>query len=312
MITPNRAGKVRRILTNSKKQNSVVIIVLSVALVIVSALAIFFAVTTYKAKKDEVVAQVGDAKITKDELYTVLAKINGESALDSLINHKIIALELEKKNLTVTDEEIDQELKKIMNEIGGEEAFNQMLAYYSYTKEDFVKDIKSNTGIRKLLEPDIKITEDEMKEYFEQNKASFNQEEQVKASHILVDDEEKAKEVKAKLDAGEDFATLAKEYSTDTGSKENGGDLGYFGKDAMVKEFSDAAFALEVNAVSGPVKSKFGYHIIKVVDKKAAAEATYEANKDKVKETIMENKISSEATTWLNKKKEEYKIEKFL
>jgi len=299
-------------LTNSKKQRDLLITVLSVSLVVVSALAIFFAITTYKAKKDTVVARVGDTKITKDELYNTLAKHNGESALDSLINYKIIDLELKKNNLEVTDEEIQEELKKVKEQTGGEETFNQMLAYYSYTEADFKNDIKYNTGIRKLLEPTIEITEDEMKKYFEENKANYDQAEQVRASHILVADEATAKEVKAKLEAGEDFAKLAKEYSTDTGTKENGGDLGYFTKSDMVEEFSNAAFALEVNAISGPVKSKYGYHIIKVVDKKAAVEATYEDSKDEVKEAILEEKISEKANTWISEKKQEYKIEKML
>lgn len=312
MVPQNRLGKVRKVLTNSKKQRDLLITVLSVSLVVVSALAIFFAITTYKAKKDTVVARVGDTKITKDELYNTLAKHNGESALDSLINYKIIDLELKKNNLEVTDEEIQEELKKVKEQTGGEETFNQMLAYYSYTEADFKNDIKYNTGIRKLLEPTIEITEDEMKKYFEENKANYDQAEQVRASHILVADEATAKEVKAKLEAGEDFAKLAKEYSTDTGTKENGGDLGYFTKSDMVEEFSNAAFALEVNAISGPVKSKYGYHIIKVVDKKAAVEATYEDSKDEVKEAILEEKISEKANTWISEKKQEYKIEKML
>lgn len=302
----------RRILNNSKNKKDVVIFALSIALVVVSAVALFFVLSTYKAKKDNIVARVGDAEITKEELFEVLSKVNGESALDSIINYKIIDLELEKNKLTVTDEEVEKELKKIIEDAGGREAFDQMLAYYSYTEEDFKKDIRSNTGIRKLIEPNIKVTEEEMKKFFEENKASFDQQEQVKASHILVDDEETAKEIKSKLDKGEDFAKLAKEYSKDTGTKEEGGDLGYFTKDSMVKEFADVAFALEVNKISGSVKSQYGYHIIKVVDKKAAVEATYEDNKDKVKETITEQKIAAEAETWFENKKEEYKIEKFL
>ncbi|NLP28249.1 MAG: foldase [Clostridia bacterium] len=299
-------------MNNSKNKKDVVIFALSIALVVVSAVALFFVLSTYKAKKDNIVARVGDAEITKEELFEVLSKVNGESALDSIINYKIIDLELEKNKLTVTDEEVEKELKKIIEDAGGREAFDQMLAYYSYTEEDFKKDIRSNTGIRKLIEPNIKVTEEEMKKFFEENKASFDQQEQVKASHILVDDEETAKEIKSKLDKGEDFAKLAKEYSKDTGTKEEGGDLGYFTKDSMVKEFADVAFALEVNKISGSVKSQYGYHIIKVVDKKAAVEATYEDNKDKVKETITEQKIAAEAETWFENKKEEYKIEKFL
>ncbi len=89
---------------------------------------------------------------------------------------------------------------------------------------------------------------------------------QISARHILVADEATATEVKTKIDAGEDFAELAKTYSTDPGSASNGGDLGYFGKGAMVPEFEAAAFALTVGAVSEPVQTSYGYHIIKLED----------------------------------------------
>ncbi|MBI5223275.1 peptidylprolyl isomerase [Candidatus Micrarchaeota archaeon] len=90
---------------------------------------------------------------------------------------------------------------------------------------------------------------------------------EVKASHILVKDEATARRVKSELDAGGDFANLAKKYST-CPSKEKGGDLGFFGKGRMVAEFEKAAFSLEVGKVSAPVKTKFGYHLIKVTAKK--------------------------------------------
>ncbi|MFK4996750.1 peptidylprolyl isomerase [Bacillus sp. N9] len=107
-----------------------------------------------------------------------------------------------------------------------------------------------------------------MKEYFEENKEKFNEEEQVQASHILVEDEKTAKEVKEKLDAGEDFAKLAAEYSTDESNAENGGKLGYFGRGKMVKEFEDVAFSMKKGEISDPVKTEHGYHIIKLTDKK--------------------------------------------
>ena len=89
----------------------------------------------------------------------------------------------------------------------------------------------------------------------------------IRASHILVESEERAKSLRGDLDGGADFANLAKEHSK-CPSKENGGDLGFFGKGMMVKEFEDAAFALDVGQVSGPVRTQFGYHLIKVTEKK--------------------------------------------
>ena len=144
--------------------------------------------------------------------------------------------------------------------------------------------------------------------YFEENKDSLGQAEQVEASHILVEDKATAEKVLKKLKNGGDFAELAKEYSTDEGSAANGGSLGYFGKGEMVAEFEDVAFKLEVGKISEPVKTEYGYHIIKVTNKKEAKEATLKDSKEQIKETLLTEKLQTEYATWLQKKEEEYKI----
>jgi parvulin-like peptidyl-prolyl isomerase len=104
----------------------------------------------------------------------------------------------------------------------------------------------------------------------------------VHARHILVETEDEAKKVLERIQAGEDFAAVAKELSTDTGSKEEGGDLGWFPRGMMVTEFEDAAFALEAGQTSEPVKSSFGYHIINVIERdpnRALDEASLESKK---------------------------------
>ena len=184
-------------------------------------------------------------------------------------------LEVEKLNIEITDAEMDAELAEMQDYYGGEEEFNTFLTYVGYSLDDIKNNIETSIKYEKILEPYIEITEKEMKEYFETNKALFNQTEQVKARHILVETKEQADEVKSKLNNGEDFAELAKEYSKD-GSSEKGGDLGYFGRGEMVAPFEEAAFSMEVNEISEPVESQWGFHIIKVEDYKEAKEAVYE------------------------------------
>ena len=111
-------------------------------------------------------------------------------------------------------------------------------------------------------------TDEAVAAYYEENKERYARE-MVKAKHILVKEQATADEVKAKLDAGGEFAALAKEYSTDPGSKRRGGDLGWFTKERMVKPFSDAAFGMEKGSISAPVESKFGFHVIQVDDKRS-------------------------------------------
>ncbi|MEH7546560.1 peptidylprolyl isomerase [Neobacillus vireti] len=267
---------------------------------------------TFTLNQDDAVATINGEKITKDELYTKLVKQYGSDTVDQMINDKIVETEAEKKKITVSNSTINSEIDKLKEQYGGEDAFNQALVNNNTTLSALKNDVKNYLLIKKLLEPEIKITEDEMKTYFEENKDSYATAEQVKASHILVADEKTAKEIKQKLDNGEDFATLAKKYSTDESTKDKGGELGYFAKGTMVTEFDNVAFTLPVNKISDPVKTEYGYHIIKVEDKKAAQAANYEASKAEIKETLFDQKVDSEYQTWIDSKKKNYDIENTL
>ncbi|MFZ5967918.1 MAG: foldase protein PrsA [Bacillota bacterium] len=281
-------------------------------LFVVLLVVVITAVSGCQNQNKEIVATVGDKNITKDELYQRLVKQNGAQVLDALITEKIIELEAQKQNIKVTEADLEKEIQEIKDYYGGEDTFNQALASAGYSIEDVKKDMKINVEIEKLLEPSITITEDEMKQYFDDNKETFAQQEQVKASHILVDSVEKAQEVKKKLTEGKDFAELAKEYSLDTGNKDQGGELGYITKGQMVPEFENAVFSMKVGEISDPVKTEFGYHIIKVEDIKQAKEANYEESKDKIKDILMGQKIPTVYDTWIQEKQSEYKVTNYL
>ncbi|MEI2664145.1 peptidylprolyl isomerase [Rossellomorea sp. LJF3] len=262
--------------------------------------------------KEDVVAKVGSESISKDDLYSTLVNQYGDGALDTLIAEKIVKLESEKKDLTVKDSEIKKELENIKGQYDSEEAFKEALASSGADLDSVKENIKTYLLTEKLLKDRVKITDDQIKEYFEANKDTFAQKEQVEASHILVDDEKTAQEVKKKLDNGGDFAELAKEYSTDTSNADSGGELGYFGKGEMVAEFDDKAFSMKKGEISEPVKTEFGYHIIKVTGKKEAKEAVLADHKDEIKDILFDQALQTEYGTWLAEKKKEYKIEKTL
>lgn len=279
---------------------------------IVAVIVIAVVIGAAVSKKENVVASVEGQDITKDDLYNVMVAQYGSNAISYLIDNKIVDIEAEKKGIKISDKEIDDEMKQYIDLNGGEDAFNSALEQSGVNKADIEKEIVNYLKIVKLLESKVKVTDDEIKTYFEENKDSFNQQEQIQASHILVADEAKAKEVKAKLDAGEDFATLAKEYSTDEATKDKGGELGYFPKGQMVPEFDNAAFAMSVGQISDPVKTEYGYHIIKVTDKKEGKEAVLEDHKKEIKKTLFDQKIQTEYTSWISEKRTKLDIENSL
>ncbi len=277
--------------------------------VIVLGLLLIFATAFTKT---ETAASVNGEKITKEELDTKLTEMYGPDILDSLITNKVIEMEATKAKVKVTGNEIDEELTKLEESYGGEEAFAAALEQNQVSMDRIREDIEIYLLAEKMIGSSIDVTEEEIKSYFEENKDSFDEKEQVKASHILVEDEATANKIKEELDNGKDFAELAKEYSTDTSNADNGGDLGYFGKGEMAEEFEKAAFALGSGAVSEPVKTEFGYHIIKLVDKKAAKAAKFDDHKDEIKELLFDQRIQAEYPNWLEEKKAEYEIKSYL
>mgnify|MGYP002781126181 CR=1 FL=1 len=135
------------------------------------------------------------------------------------------------------------------------------------------------------------VTEDQLKAAYAEKVAAAKGQEEVRARHILVGNEEDAKAIEEQLKKGADFVKLAKDKSTDKGSGANGGELGWFTKDKMVPEFADAAFKLKKGETSGPVKSPFGYHIIKVDDRRPLQVASYDDMKESLKAEVANKMI---------------------
>lgn len=219
------------------------------------------------ASKDEssAVVQMDGQVITEAEFFQTLKDRNGSAILEELVQQKILTAEAEK--LGITDEEVKEELETIKSSFGIE-SDDELLSFLQSqlpikTIDEFKTNfIKPNIALQKLAAEGVEVTDEDLKTYFNENYM------EVKASHILVDTEEEAKKLYEQVKAGGDFAAIAKEHSQDPGSAENGGDLGFFGKGQMLKEFEEVAFAQEPGEISEPIQSSRGYHIIKTVEKK--------------------------------------------
>lgn len=231
----------------------------------------------------ENVAETKAGNVTKDELYDELVARSGEEVLKELVTLKVLEGEYE-----VSDKEVEKELKKVKDQVGDE--FEQVLTMQGLTEEELKTDLKKSLLQEKAITEDIEISEDEMKQYYDRMNT------EIEARHILVEDEEKAKDIKKQLDDGGDFAKLAKENSTDEGTAEEGGDVGFFTVGSMVPEFEDAAFKMKKGEISDPVQSDFGYHIIEVLDKKDTEEdvGSFEDNEDDIRRMIAERKVDQE------------------
>ncbi|HEV7402432.1 MAG TPA: peptidylprolyl isomerase [Chthoniobacteraceae bacterium] len=202
--------------------------------------------------------------------------------LDQMIMSKIV--EKRSADLKVPEAEVTGEIDKIKAQIGTEEEFNKQLAASGQTLDSVKENIRGHLRQQRWVESQVKdgkkVTDADAEEYYKKNPDDFKQPEEVRASHILIavpqdakpevviEKQKAAEAAAARVKGGEDFAKVAKELSEDPGSKETGGDLNFFTKDKMVPEFANAAFALKKDAISNPVRSQFGYHIIKVTDRK--------------------------------------------
>lgn len=242
-----------------------------------------------------------------------------DKAVNELIIKTLLDAEIEKRGIKVEEDDIKAEMKSIIDKVGSKEELNRILKQRGISNKDFTEDLKTQIRIKKLVDSieKIKISDAEAEKYYKSNSEQFKHSEQVRASHILISadllqlirefkakdknisatelnrkvdakiDEQKikAEKVLAEVKANPDnFEQLAEKYSDDKVSGERGGELGFFSRTDMVKEFSDAAFAMKPDTISDKlVKSNYGYHIIKVTDRVEAGTTPFVKVKEEIK-----------------------------
>ncbi|WP_288222245.1 peptidylprolyl isomerase [uncultured Clostridium sp.] len=293
---------------------------------------------TPEAIENTVLAKVGDIKITRGDVNEIadpylqqygsdydtnpdLAEQVKElrtQALNLLVEEKLMYKKAEELGILPTQEEIDTEVNKFISDLkenlGGEDAFNSALESAGLGLDEYTakitESIEGNLIRNKVTEEifkDISVSDDDIKAYYDENLEGFKT---ATVSHILIKDEAKAKEVREKAVNGEDFAGLAKEYSEDTGTKENGGSLGTvaYNTTQYVQEFTDAFKKLNEGEISDLVKSTYGYHIIKVTDIK---QKTLDEAKEEIKSKLEGEKQQEVYNTSVEQWKKDYKVKTY-
>ncbi len=214
---------------------------------------------------------------------------------DVIIDH---LLKTRSAGIKITDEELDKNIKELKAQFASEDELNAALKKTGQTMDKVKENIRVALQQQKWIESQIAgkidVTDADAKAFYDANPDKFKEPDTIRASHILIlvpedatpevaaQKEQLAKDTKERITKGEDFAKVAAEVSEDPGSKTKGGDLDFFAKGSMVPEFEDAAFKLKIGEVSDPVKSKFGWHIIKVTDKKDAHTISFDEVKAKL------------------------------
>lgn len=227
-----------------------------------------------------------------------------DQLLQELILTKVMLGKAEQEKIIVTDELVNQEINKIkqQNFQNNDLAFKQAMKKNNIKEDSLPEIIKEKMilqrYVEKLMNENVKVEEKDIRAAYEQRKQEFAQQEMVEASHILVKSEAEAKKISQEIKAGKSFADLAKAHSQDPGSKENGGSLGYFTKGQMVPEFEKTAFSIKVGEVSQPVKTQFGYHIIKKTGYKPAQTMPFEMVKPNLEQQVKAEKQGEFFTKW--------------
>jgi len=256
---------------------------------------------------------------------TEMGEIRKE-ALETLIEAELLYQDSKNQNINVGGEEIDQHLATLKQRYPSEDAFRDALTKMNLSEETIRSQFERGKVVQQLIEEhiakNITISDEESKSYYEDNPDLFKQPEQVGASHILIkvepnaDESQKAKAreelegIRRKLDEGQDFSALAKEFSH-CPSSAKGGDLGYFGRGQMVKPFEDTAFSLPPDEVSDIVETDFGYHLIKITEKKPEQLIPYEDIKGRLEQYLEQLKMQKEVELYIEKLKEEADVKRF-
>ena len=232
-------------------------------------------------------------------------------AVQFLVQREQFEQQAEALDVEITDKQVDARLEQIQKQyFGGDKAkYEKQLKDQGLTDRQVRNDIRAQLVSEKIFEQvtrEVKVTDAEVEKYYNENKSQYSQPESREVRHILVKTKAKAEDIRKQLEGGADFSELAKKFSEDTGSKADGGKL-TISKGQTVAPFDAAAFALEKNAISQPIKTEFGFHIIQPLgDVKPAKTTPLKEVEDSIKQQLQQTKKNEAMTKWVDDLKRDY------
>lgn len=250
-----------------------------------------------------------------------------QEVINELISRELMYQEARKLKVEPEKDFAKNEIDAIKKRFPDPQQYEAMLSNINMTEPMLAEQLTRISYIRALVDKEVtskvEISDEDAKKFYDENPQYFNRPEEIHAQHILIkldkDADEKKKtdarktllDLKKRAESGEDFGELAKQYSQGP-SGPKGGDLGFFSKGKMVPPFEMAAFALKPGEISDIVETRFGYHLIKLVERKDAQTASFEDVKPKIVENLRRRKAQEEAVKYVNKLREKAKVEVFI
>jgi foldase protein PrsA len=276
------------------------------------------------------VAAVGDGVVTQEQFDQIITQVKAQyasrqgapafpkegtaqynqlvaSVVSYLVQNELIAQKAKELDVTVSDKDFADRLAQIEQSVGGKKKLDKMLKQQHFTMEMLTQQVKATMlqdGVKEKVYADVKISDEKVKAYFDDpaNAAQFKQAESRDTRHILVKTKAEAEKVRALLVADPsdaNWAKVAKKYSTDQGSQASGGSLGAVTKGQMVPLFEKAVWNLDVNKISVPVKTQFGWHVIEVTKVTPAKTQTFDEAKAQIKQMLLYQEQATAWTKWL-------------
>ena len=276
------------------------------------------------------IASVGDATVTQEQFDEIWKQAEAQyasqagappfpkegtaqydqlkaSIISYLVQNEVIKQQAAEMKVTVTQKQLDDRVKQITTQVGGQKKLDALLKKQGITTEQLNTQLEAQMlqeAVRAKVGENTKVTEAQIQAYYDDpnNKSQFVVADSIDARHVLVDSKAKAVKEQKLLAADNSDANwkkVAKLYSTDPGSKDKGGSLGNFPKGRMVPEFEKVAFSIEPGTISAPVKSQFGWHVIEVTKKTPGSSKTFEEAKSMIEQSLKSQLQATAWTTWL-------------